>query len=95
VPKGGVFNAEFRDALTAAGIVDFRFHDLRHTFATRMLRQTGNIKLVSRLLGHSSIETTARYAHVLVDDMRAALEDFSPVSGADPQNNPQRVKSSD
>lgn len=95
VPKGGVFNAEFREAIAAAGIVDFRFHDLRHTFATRMLRQTGNIKLVSRLLGHSSIETTARYAHVLVDDMRAALEDFSPVSQAEPQKKPQSLRVND
>lgn len=95
VPKGGVFNEEFRTAVAAAGIMDFRFHDLRHTFATRMLRQTGNIKLVSQLLGHSSIETTSRYAHVLVDDMRAALESFSPVSGSRPQKKPQSVRLSD
>lgn len=95
VPQGGVFGVQFRNATVDAGIIDFRFHDLRHTFATRMLRQTGNIKLVSRLLGHSSIETTARYAHVLVDDMRAALEGFSVVSDADPQNKPQSVRSSD
>lgn len=89
VPKGGVFNQQFRKAVADADIPDFRFHDLRHTFATRMLRQTKNIKLVSQLLGHKSIETTSRYAHVLVDDMRAALEDFSPVSGGVPQNFPQ------
>lgn len=41
---------DFRAALVAAGIEDFRFHDLRHTFATRLLRRTGNIKLVSQLL---------------------------------------------
>lgn len=94
VPKGGVFNAEFRQAVAEAGIPDFRFHDLRHTFATRMLRQTRNLKLVSQLLGHKDINTTARYAHVLVDDMRAALDDFSPVSGGDPQNFPQSVDAS-
>lgn len=92
VPKGGVFNAEFRKAVADAQIPDFRFHDLRHTFATRMLRQTGNLKLVSRLLGHKDIATTMRYAHVLVDDMRDALEDFSPLSGTVPQNKPQSVK---
>ena len=73
---GGIF-AEFRAALTAAEIEDFRFHDLRHTFATRMLRQTGNLKLVSRLLGHKSIETTMRYAHVLDDDLRQAIDGYS------------------
>lgn len=91
VPKGGVFNAEFREAVAEARIPDFRFHDLRHTFATRMLRQTRNLKLVSQLLGHKDITTTARYAHVLVDDMRAALDEFSPVSGGDPQNYPQSI----
>lgn len=88
VPKGGVFNAEFRQALADAEIEDFRFHDLRHTFATRMLRQTRNLKLVSKLLGHKNIETTMRYAHVLVDDMRSALEEFSPLSGGEPHTFP-------
>ena len=76
-PGGGGLMADFRAALAAAGIQDFRFHDLRHTFATRMLRQTGNLKLVSRLLGHASIETTARYAHVLQEDLAAALMSYS------------------
>lgn len=92
VSNGGVFSAEFRAALKAAEITNFRFHDLRHTFATRMLRATNNIKLVSKLLGHSSIETTTRYAHVLVDDMRSALDGFSAFNGTVPQKKPQTVK---
>jgi len=68
---------DFRAALEKAEIEDFRFHDLRHTFATRMLRATGNLKLVSRLLGHTSIETTMRYAHVLDTDLADAMNDFS------------------
>ncbi|MDP0929039.1 site-specific integrase [Paracoccus onubensis] len=75
--SGGGLMEDFRDALELAEIEDFRFHDLRHTFATRMLRETGNLKLVSRLIGHSKVETTARYAHVLDDDMANALEGFS------------------
>ena len=59
-------------ALKAAGIEDFRFHDLRHTAATRTLRASGNMKAVQKMLGHSDITTTARYAHVMVDDVRAA-----------------------
>lgn len=92
VAKGGVFNAEFRAAVQAAEIEDFRFHDLRHTFATRMLRQTNNLKLVSRLLGHKDIASTMKYAHVQVEDMRAALDGFSPLSGGVPQSFPQSVK---
>ena len=74
---GGGIMADFREALAAAEVEDFRFHDLRHTFATRLLRRTGNLKLVSKLLGHSSIETTARYAHVLDEDIADALEGFT------------------
>lgn len=77
VPNGGGLMEDFRAALAAAEIEDFRFHDLRHTFATRLLRHTGNLKLVSRLLGHSKVETTARYAHVLDDDLATALDSTS------------------
>ena len=53
---------------------DYRFHDNRHTRATRLLRQTGNLKLVQKLLGHTRIETTAKYAHATDDDLRNALD---------------------
>ncbi len=46
-------------------------HSLRHTFATWMLMQTGNIRLVSALLGHTSLEQTQGYAHVALLAMRA------------------------
>lgn len=63
----------WKRALKAASIADYRFHDNRHTAATRNLRATGNIKAVSKLLGHKNIETTSRYAHALEDDVRAML----------------------
>ncbi|MBS7545063.1 tyrosine-type recombinase/integrase [Ancylobacter oerskovii] len=70
--------SEWRRALSAAGIKDYRWHDHRHTKATRFLRASGNLKLVQRLLGHSRIETTGRYAHVTDDDLRDALDvDYS------------------
>ncbi|MCV2870668.1 site-specific integrase [Defluviimonas sp. WL0002] len=77
VAGGGGLFADFRKACATAEIPGFRFHDLRHTFGTRMLRKSRNLKLVSKLMGHSSIETTLRYAHVLDDDLRAGVEDFS------------------
>lgn len=77
VASGGVFGTVWRKALLDAGIDNFRFHDLRHTFATRMLRKTQNISLVSKLLGHTNIETTSRYAHVMTRDLRDALDGFS------------------
>ena len=61
-------------ALKDAEITDFRFHDLRHTTATRVMRATGNLKVVKELLGHADIATTDRYAHVTKDDVKRALE---------------------
>jgi len=57
-----------------AGVKDFRFHDLRHDLATKLLRATGNLKLVQRALNHSDIRTTLRYAHVLDSEVTAVLE---------------------
>ena len=57
-----------------AGVTGFRFHDFRHNLATKVLRETGNLKLVQKLLNHSDIATTTRYAHVLDDEVAEALE---------------------
>lgn len=62
------------DALDRAGIRDFRLHDTRHTSATRGLRATGNLKALQKQLGHADIKTTAKYAHVQVDDIRQMME---------------------
>jgi integrase len=57
-----------------AGITGFRFHDYRHDFATKLLRETGNLRLVQKALGHATIATTQRYAHVLDDEVADAME---------------------
>lgn len=57
-----------------AGIESFRFHDFRHDVGTKLLRQTGNLKLVQKALNHADIKTTTKYAHVLDDEVAAALE---------------------
>jgi len=61
-------------ALAAANIENFRFHDLRHTAATRTQRAVGNLKTVQRMLGHKDIKTTLRYIRSDVADVRAAME---------------------
>lgn len=65
---------EWKAALIAAGIEDFRFHDLRHTFASRFLRSGGDPLVLQKALGHEDLESTRRYAHVRQDDVRAAME---------------------
>lgn len=66
------FRDRWNAAMEATGIIDFNFHDLRHTFATRILRAS-DLKVTQKLLGHADISTTARYAHALRDDQRAAM----------------------
>ncbi|WP_052951445.1 tyrosine-type recombinase/integrase [Devosia soli] len=66
-----------RRAVDAAGVTAFRFHDTRHTMATRTLRAS-NMKVVQNLLGHERITTTEKYAHVMVEDVRAAMEAATP-----------------
>lgn len=72
-PQG--WKRKWSKALTDAGIENFRFHDLRHTSATRIIRASGNLKAAQKLLGHTDIRTTSRYAHVGMDDLRGLMSD--------------------
>lgn len=66
---------QWRRLRARAGVEGFRFHDFRHDLGTKLLRRTGNLKLVQKALNHASIKTTTRYAHVLDDEVTAALSD--------------------
>lgn len=61
--------------LDIAGIVKvISPHSLRHTFATRLLQKTQNLRIVQKALGHEYLETTKIYTHILDDELEDALE---------------------
>jgi integrase len=64
----------FRRACKRARIPDFRFHDLRHDFASTLVRNGTDLYRVQHLLGHKDSRMTQRYAHLQVEDLRKAVE---------------------
>lgn len=71
-------NGHFRRIKRKHGLT-FRLHDLRHTFATRCIESGISIFTVSKWLGHTNVNTTAKvYAHVLTEFERQEVERFNP-----------------
>ncbi|WP_349369048.1 tyrosine-type recombinase/integrase [Salinarimonas sp.] len=63
----------FRAACDRAAIVDFRFHDLRHTFASWWVQSGGDLYKLSRVLGHRTLQMSARYGHLRTDDLHEEM----------------------
>ncbi len=61
-------------ALRAAQIEDFRFHDLRHTFASRLAMEAVDLMTIRELMGHKSMTMTLRYSHLTPGHRRTAIE---------------------
>ncbi len=66
-----------------AGLEDVRLHDLRHSWASRALALGESLPVIGRLLGHSQVETTARYAHLARDSMHEAAALIAASIGTD------------
>ncbi len=57
-----------------AGLKDVRIHDLRHTFASTAVAAGQGLPMIGKLLGHTQVQTTARYAHLAADPVRTAAD---------------------
>ena len=69
---GDALSSRYRDALSRAGLRPLRFHDLRHTFGTRMIAKA-DIRRVQEWMGHADIQTTMKYLHYAPRDEDAEL----------------------
>jgi len=72
-PKADL-NRPWRGVRRLAGLPDLRIHDLRHSFASVAVSGGASLPMIGALLGHASPATTARYAHLAADPVRAAAE---------------------
>ena len=71
-----VMHRHFVPALEAAKVVDFHWHDLRHTFASRLVMAGVPLFTVQKLMGHTTLAMTQRYAHLAPGHLREAVSNL-------------------
>ena len=74
--KGRAFSeikTSFKATLRRAKIENFRFHDMRHTFASHFVMRGGSLKELQEMLGHKTIAMTMRYAHLSQEHKKKAV----------------------
>jgi integrase len=69
----------FELALAESKLTNFRWHDLRHTFISRLVMKDVNLRTVQELAGHKTISMTTRYAHLAPEHNQAAIEKLDSV----------------
>ncbi len=75
------FDSDWHAALDAAGLKDFRFHDLRHTTASYLAAQGRSLLEIADVLGHKTLAMVQRYAHLVVGHKHGVIEAMAAAKG--------------
>jgi site-specific recombinase XerD len=70
----------FEESVKVAKVTNFRWHDLRHTFASRLVMAGVDLRTVQQLMGHKTITMTLRYAHLAPEHQLGAVQKLCPSS---------------
>ena len=79
--NGNMVTMAFKRACRRAGIPDFRFHDLRHTFGSYLAMEGFNLRTIQQLLGHKDLRMTMRYSHLSAEHLQQAVNRLAVVMG--------------
>lgn len=80
--RHGAIRSSFDRLVNKLGLTNFRFHDLRHTFASELAMKGVDIKTIAELLGHGSVRMSERYMHLSPSHKRVAVEMLAPLKTA-------------
>jgi site-specific recombinase XerD len=79
----------FSRAVKRAGLTDFHFHDLRHSFASHLTMGGANLRAVQILLGHKDLRMTMRYSHLSPEHLQGAVKALDGVFSSAPDKKKQ------
>jgi len=88
-----VLNISISASRARAKLDDVRIHDLRHSYASGALALGEGLPMIGKLLGHTQVQTTARYAHLANDPVKAAGSKVSDMIGAAMFGGTKKLKS--
>lgn len=100
IPSGKVFDTtnyrrKWRRIRDAAGCLDLRWHDLRHTFATYAKKGGADLLALKEAMAHSSIQSTMRYAHISADDIANTFDRTAAITQQAMQGAAQKTTRAD
>src|SRR5262249_51576243 len=82
IDRGTWYTRQFVPAVKRAGLGDLHFHDLRHTFGSRLAMRGVSAQVIQQLMGHKDLQTTQRYMHLAADHLVAAVATLNSPSSS-------------